>query len=312
VWWLLLAGVLVLPFLYQKLGEWRDDRRYPPPGKRIGGLHLWPRGETGPKVIFESGIAATCLSWKPVQDQVSLFAQAISYDRAGLGWSDLRPSPRSLGQIVAELREALQTAAIPGPYILVGHSFGGLVVKHFAALYPGEVYGLVLVDPVPVRDWSPLSPQQRARLSRGVLLSRRGAWLATAGVVRLALDLLLSGSQSLPKLMARFTAGNGASVTSRLAGEVRKLPRELWPMVRAHWCLPKSFCAMAAYLEALPENAASGKLPGAIPTIILTPPDYRCEIPANAIHRIAPQSGHWVQLDEPDLVAQAIRDLASL
>jgi pimeloyl-ACP methyl ester carboxylesterase len=305
--WLALLGLLLAPFAYQAIGEFRDRRRYPPPGRMLNGLHLWSKGERGPSVVLESGIAGTSLSWKPVQDLAANFARVVSYDRAGLGWSAPTTQPRSLDHIVSELRALLKAAAIPAPFILVGHSFGGLVVRHFAALYPDEVQALVLVDPVPIKDWSPLAPQQAARLARGVMLSRRGAWLARAGVVRVALDLLLAGSQSIPRLMAKATAGNGASVTSRLTGEVRKLPREVWPMVCAHWCLPKSFRAMADYLEALPSNAANVKLPGPIPTIVLTPPRFHCEIPDTAIHRIAPNSGHWIQLDEPELVAEAIR-----
>jgi pimeloyl-ACP methyl ester carboxylesterase len=146
-------------------------------------------------------------------------------------------------------------------------------------------------------------------LARGVKLSRRGAWLARAGIVRLALDLLMSGSSTVPKLLAHTTAAaDGSSVTSRLTGEVRKLPREVWPMIRAHWSLPKSFLAMADYLESLPASAASVKLPKGIPTILLTPPNANSEV-EGAIHRIAAHSGHWIQLDEPDLVTAAIRDL---
>jgi pimeloyl-ACP methyl ester carboxylesterase len=307
--WLLVLAVLGLPFAYQALGEWRDRRRYPPPGRIVNGLHLWEAGRSGPCVILESGISGTSLSWEPVQDRAAAFARVLSYDRAGLGWSQPPTQSRSLDHLVAELRAALQSANIPTPFILVGHSFGGLIVKHFAAQHPSEVKALVLVDPVPIKDWYPLTSQQAARLSLGVKLSRRGAWLARAGVVRLALDLLLSGSGAIPRLMARATAGHGASVTSRLTGEVRKLPKELWPMVCAHWSLPKSFRAMAGYLEALPANAASVQIPAAIPTIVLTPPNPNCEIPEGAIHRIAPNSGHWIQLDEPDLVVQAIRDL---
>jgi pimeloyl-ACP methyl ester carboxylesterase len=66
---------------------------------------------------------------------------------------------------------------------------------------------------------------------------------------------------------------------------------------------------MADYLESLPSNAANVRLPGSVPTIILTPPSHRCDVPEGADHRIAPNSGHWIQLDEPDLVVQAIRDL---
>jgi pimeloyl-ACP methyl ester carboxylesterase len=305
------VAVLLLPFAYQWFGEWRDRRRYPPPGRIVSGMHLWSVGKSGPTVILEAGIAGTSLSWKPVQDRASFFARVCSYDRAGLGWSSPSAQSRSLDNLVAELRALLHQAGIPPPFILVGHSFGGLIVQHYAFLHRQEVRGLVLVDPVPIADWWPLTVHQAKRLARGVKLSRRGAWLARAGVVRLALDLLMSGSRVIPQFMARATAGNGASVTSRLTGEVRKLPREVWPMVRAHWCLPKSFTAMAAYLESLPANAASAQLQAGVPTIVLTPPQSSCEIPAGAIHRVATRSGHWIQLDEPELVAAAIRDLIS-
>jgi pimeloyl-ACP methyl ester carboxylesterase len=146
-------------------------------------------------------------------------------------------------------------------------------------------------------------------LARGIQLSRRGAWLARAGIVRIALDLLMSGSRTIPKWLARISAGNGASVTSRLTGEVRKLPPEVWPMVRAHWCLPKAFTAMAGYLESLPASAAAVRFPADLPTIVLTAPNTDCEIPSGAMHRVAAGSGHWIQLDQPDLVATAIQDL---
>ncbi len=281
---------------------------YPPPGRIVDGLHLYSTG-TGPSVILESGIASSSISWKLVQDLASAFARVVSYDRAGLGWSEPPRTPRSLDNLVAELRGLLHTAEIPEPYLLVGHSFGGLVVRHYAALHPAEVSGLVLVDPVPIKDWFPLRPSQARRLGFGVRLSRRGAWLARAGVVRASLNLAMSGSRLLPKLIAWATAWGGASVTSRLTTEVRKLPPELWPVIAAHWSEPKAFLAMAEYLEALPANAAGVKLPAGIPTIVLTPPNPECEIPADAIHRIAQHSGHWIQLDEPGLVADAIRDL---
>jgi pimeloyl-ACP methyl ester carboxylesterase len=305
--WLIVALIVALPFVYQRFGEWRDRRRYLPPGRLIGGFHIWQSGQIGPSVILEAGIASSCLSWKPVQDRVAAFARVCSYDRAGLGWSEASSQPRTLDQLVTELRALLQAASIPAPYILVAHSFGALIVRHFAALHPNDVQAIILVDPVPVRDWCPLTQQQSARLARGVKLSRRGAWLARAGVVRLALDLLMSGSSAIPKLMARATTGKGASVTSRLAGEVRKLPKEVWPMIRAHWCLPKSFRAMAAYLESLPANAVAVQLPKNIPTTVLTPSTFHCEIPDGATHVIAHNSGHWIQLDEPDLVVEAIR-----
>jgi pimeloyl-ACP methyl ester carboxylesterase len=313
------SALLCLPFaagwLYQAFGSRRDRRRYPPPGRTLGGLHITGQGSAHPAVILESGIAGSSLSWKRVEDQVAPFARVISYDRAGLGWSAPANSPRTLPRIVEELRSLLRAAAVDPPYILVGHSFGGLIVQYFAARYPGEIAGILLVDAVPVSEWFPLTAAQKKRLARGVTLSRRGAWLARFGVVRFALARLLSGSRTLPRLLAKFSAGNGASVAHGLTREVRKLPPELWPMVQAHWCQPKSFTAMADYLQALPGNAeaaASLAIPANIPAIALCS-DYNAQdmLPGVTYRRVE-ACGHWIQLDHPQVVTDAIRDLLAL
>jgi pimeloyl-ACP methyl ester carboxylesterase len=308
----LICGVLAVAALYQWFGAWRDRLRFPVPGRVVNGLHLWATGHGAPSVILESGIAGTSLSWKPVQDRVSSFARVCSYDRASLGWSESTGAPRTVENIVRELRQLLRVAEIPAPYLLVGHSFGGLVVRHFAALHPEEVAGIVLVDAVPVSDWCPLTESQRLRLARGVKLSRRGAWLARFGVVRLALSMLMTGSPRIPKLLARLSAGKGAGVTDSLTREVRKLPREVWPMVAAQWCLPKSFRGMADYLEALPANAAAARSPEHIPAVIITALHGTPEQIPGAIHYTAFQTGHWIQLDEPELVVRAIQDVIEL
>jgi pimeloyl-ACP methyl ester carboxylesterase len=295
--------------LYQWIGSRRDRRRFPAPGRIVNGLHIWETGQGAPSVVLESGIAGTSLSWKLVQDRVSQFARVCSYDRASLGWSLSTRAPRTLENLVHELRSSLRAAGIPGPYLLVGHSFGALVVRHFASMHPSEVTGIVLVDPVPISDWFPLTDQQKSRLGRGVTLSRRGALLAQFGVVRLALSMLMSGSSKLPKILARLSAGRGAGVTDNLTREVRKLPREVWPFVAVQWCLPKSFRGMADYLEALPGNAAAARLPEGIPAAVVTALHGTPEQLPGAIHYTAFQTGHWIQLDEPELVEKAIRDL---
>jgi pimeloyl-ACP methyl ester carboxylesterase len=314
----ILIGLPLAGLLYQFAGKCRDRRRFPPLGRLIRvngrGFHVLERG-SGPSVVLESGIAGTSLSWTLVRDELAARARVLSYDRAGLGWSDPPREPRTLANAVDELHLLLEAVALPRPYVLVGHSYGGLIVRQFASAYPKEVAGLVLVDPVESKEWLPLSDLQRRRLARGVLLSRRGALLARFGIVRFALFLLISGGRRLPRAIARLSAGKGASVTERLTGEVRKLPPEMWPMVRMHWSDPKCFKTMADYLERLPENVAiavATGFPSDVPTILLTAHDAHPTVPAGVVHRPSAKSGHWLQLDEPELVINAVLELLHL
>ena len=275
----------------------------------------------GPPVIFESGISATCLNWTRVRTDVESFARACTYDRAWLGWSGPAPGPRTTSAIVDDLDALLNAAHIPGPYILAGHSFGGLLMRAYAAKYPEQVAGLILVDPLSPSEWLDASTAQKQMLNRGVQLARRGAVLARFGVVRGALAWLMSGGRLVPKLIARVSSGQGESVISRLVGEVSKMPPETWPMVRAHWSLTKSFLGLAAYLESLPASSLEAATLGvsAAPITILSAanatPEQLEERDAlvrrspHGQHVVARKSGHWIQLDEPELVVQAIREM---
>jgi pimeloyl-ACP methyl ester carboxylesterase len=312
-----LIGLPLAGLLYQAAGKRRDRRRMPPPGRLVEvhgrRVHVLERG-SGMPVVLEAGIAGTSLGWALLDRQLAADARVISYDRAGLGWSDSSQAPRTVAHAVGDLRDTLGAAGIAPPYILVGHSYGGLIVRHYAATHPDEVSGLVLVDPVDARDWTPLSHSQARRLRRGVSLSRRGALLARFGVVRLALSILASGQTRLPKLIARMSAGKGASVTERLTGQIRKLPAETWPMIRMHWSDEKCFTTMANYLELLPDNvvvAQTNEVPDWIPTILLTAPGVQPETAIGVVHRPAARGGHWIQLDEPELVIEAVRELVT-
>ncbi len=315
--------------VYQAIGLAADRRRCPPPGRmvNVGGrkLHLMESG-SGPAVVFESGISATCLNWTKVRGEVAQFARACTYDRAGLGWSDLAKSPRTASMrttlaIIDDLHALLGAAEIPRPCIFVGHSFGGLLVRAYAAKYPRDVAALVLVDPLSPREWLDVSPANARMLRLGIRLSGRGALLARIGVVRAALALLMAGGRSIPKAVAKASSGRGESVISRLVGEVRKMPPETWPMVRSHWCAPKSFLGMAAYLEGLPASAAEAavlRVPETIPIIVLSAANSTPEQleereewarrSARGKHILTRESGHWIQLDEPELVVEAIRE----
>ena len=284
----------------------------------IGGrrLHVDIRGRGGPVVVFEAGIAASSLSWCLVQDRVAEFATAVSYDRAGFGWSDPPTHHCTALDAANDLKLLLENTGLATPFILVGHSFGGLIARVFEQHYSDLVAGLVLLDPVSRAEWRDPGEQRMRMLSRGVTLSRRGAALASAGIVGMALKLLLSGSRVIPKLLAKASAGNGAGVAERLTGEVRKMPKELWPTIANHWSQAKSFRAMADSLESLPASARqideTRKL-GALPVTILSAASSTPAVVAEherdaTSHIIVPGTGHWIQLDAPEAVVSAIHD----
>ncbi|MBV9878875.1 MAG: alpha/beta hydrolase [Gemmatirosa sp.] len=123
-----------------------------PPGRMvdIGGqrLHLHCTGSGTPTVVFESGTGDVSAIWSLVQPRVSAFTRACSYDRGGYAWSDPGARPRTYAQLSLELRTALDRAGVAPPYVLVGQSYGGLVVRGFADRYRADVAGMVLVDAV--------------------------------------------------------------------------------------------------------------------------------------------------------------------
>lgn len=137
---------------YQKVASVIDDYRYPPPGKLtdIGGykLHYKDKGQGNITVVCDAGLSGTSLGWFLVQAEASKFTRVCTYDRAGYSWSDPSPLKRTSVNIAKELHSLLKKADISGPYILVGHSFGGANVLLFADLYPQETLGVILVDSV--------------------------------------------------------------------------------------------------------------------------------------------------------------------
>lgn len=157
--WIKRTGLVLISFLailmltgsaYQFISTKKDENRYPPPGKLVdvGGyrLHINSTGKEGPTVVFDAGMGCNSLDWSLVQPEVAKFARVCIYDRAGNGWSDESPLERTSQNIVNELHTLLQNSGEKGPFILVGHSFGGPNVLLFASLYPDEVAALVLVD----------------------------------------------------------------------------------------------------------------------------------------------------------------------
>jgi len=287
----------------------------------LQGLHVQTEGTGSPVVVLEAGIAASSVSWSLVQSRIAaLNTTVLSYDRAGFGWSASAPTASTAAEAAEHLALLLDASGHNGPFVLVGHSFGGLIVRLFQQRYPERTAGLVLVDPVIREEWRDAPEHKRRMLGRGVMLSRRGAVLARLGVVGFALKMLTSGSQRLPKLLARASAGNGAGVANRLVGEVRKMPRELWPAIAQHWSQAQSFESMAQNLENLPRSVAEldeTQSLGDLPLVVLSAtrliPEHLhdAQLSTRGRHIVIPESGHWMQLDAPGAVVDAVREVVT-
>jgi len=199
-----LAALAAAGSAFEWLAERHDRAAFPPPGRLVdaGGHRLHLRiegaGQPAPTVILECGIGgATSNNWGWIEPVIAGFAPVVAYDRAGLGWSDPGPLPRDGRRIAAELHLALANAGLHGPYVFVGHSYGGLLARLFTDAYPDEVAGLVLAE-----------PSHPALFERAPGFGRMVRWmsiavaaapvLASFGVVRLLLPLVHTDADVLP------------------------------------------------------------------------------------------------------------------
>ncbi|MGY1711284.1 alpha/beta hydrolase [Geodermatophilus sp. SYSU D00758] len=193
----------------QLLVQHRNASEHPAPGQlvEVGGhrLHLHaegPRG-TGPTVVLEAGMGTPSTSWAWVQDMVAEDARVVSYDRAGIGWSDDRDGPVDPAAEVRDLRAALDATGEQGPYVLVGHSLGGLFARTFAATYPQQTAGVVLVDPSHEDQYTDLPPELQGTVD-GAGTGMRLMQVAA----RLGVTLLYNPAEALADGMPEDAAGS--------------------------------------------------------------------------------------------------------
>jgi pimeloyl-ACP methyl ester carboxylesterase len=323
---IVLLALMCVGALYQVLGARRSARSCAAPGTMVdvGGhrLHAVCAGSGTPGVVLESGIAASSLSWTYVLPEIARFTRTCAYDRAGLAWSEAARRRRSIVTIVDDLHALLIQTTLPRPYVLVGHSFGCFVACAYAARHPDATAGLVLIDAPAPSEWTQPTRQQARLLQGGIQLSRIGGGLARLGIVRACLTLLAGGAPRVPRTFVRVFGPTAARTVERLVGEVRKLPPEMHPIVQALWCQPKCFRAMADHLRVLQEAARFVASLAALPDVPLVTissgelPPTRIEehrqlarLSPQGRHIVADRSGHWIPLDQPELVVAAIRDI---
>ena len=281
----------------------KDKERFPPPGRlyNIDGtrLHGHVLGQGSPVVVFDAGMGSTCLDWGLVHERVAARTTALVYDRAGLGWSDPGLPPRNSSEIAKELRKLLVATKLPGPYILVGHSYGSYNVRTFQRHFPEQVSGLVLVDGS--LELAKVRPDPH-RSS----LFRFFEAVAHFGFVRLGLLLhqpvITSQHYRLgPKRMAAWRACYSQPAAHRTFA-LESL----------------AFRDSGIYLAN--GNRGLGDLPLAVvsaePTGISSElmriKSEQVELSSVGRHYVATGSGHYVHIEEPELVVEAIDYVVNL
>ena len=318
---LVLAGLLLLGLISQAVANAVDAARYPAPGKLvdIGGyqLHINCTGSGSPTVILDAGLGGSSLDWSKVQPDVARFTRVCSYDRAGYGWSQTGSGPRTSQQIVTELHALLAQAKINGPYVLVGHSVGGLNMRLYAYRYPAEVAGMVLLDATSEHQFAPFGSHPAYFPSQAVnsVVQQLQVFSVAAyfGVARLALQTGLSPLED-------FAA----------------YPAAVKPIVLAHASQSRYYSTQHDEYAALQESAAQVRAArqatpsyGKLPLIVLSKDDSQdqsaqgkqmaatwdalqqdlASLSSNSQHRVAQHSGHYINLDRPDLAIAAIQSV---
>ena len=305
---------------------------YPPPGRLVdvGGwkLHLnctGPSNPGAPTVVLESGAGDFSLGWTFVQPEVAKFARVCSYDRADSGWSDFGPHPRTMHQIAYELKTLLANAGERGPFVIVGHSYGGLYARTFELEYPQDVAGVIFVD----------SAHENELLFVNGRFTRIIEGAQSRAIPPVKKDSPVHASEIPPDIMRALTESARQMARSANDPPYNKLPPDIQAM--RTWAIGQPKHAAASDNPFEPEERAAllatlHTTPlGDRPVIVLTRgnPVYAGDLreqrqrerneqqqdlvrlSTHGEQVVVPGSDHEIQLDAPDIVVRAIRDVMS-
>jgi pimeloyl-ACP methyl ester carboxylesterase len=281
------------------IGGSGDAERFPMPGRWVAvgdhRLHIFCLGKGSPTVVLDAGLGGTSLDWVLVQGPLSAHTRVCAYDRAGMGWSEAGPEPRSPAKNADELHRLLTNAGLSGPYILVAHSLSGKGARLLAKAHPGEVAGLVLVD------------TRSEQIDNATPQAETEAFVAALN--RQAILLSLARRLGLVRLLGPILADE-LTLPAGIAAELVLLQTQ-----------PQSLRATAqeGLARSVDDAALTGALLGDIPLVVIAAGDSMVGIPGWAKAQaaladlsvqgrlvVAEDSSHLVQVDRPEIVIDAV------
>jgi pimeloyl-ACP methyl ester carboxylesterase len=299
-WMLWLGGVVAVllvlimaGWITETAAETADAKAYPPPGQMVdvGGyrLHINCTGKGSPTVVIETGWGDFSASWSWVQPEVAKTSRVCTYDRAGIGWSEVSPKPRTAREYAKELHTLLEKANEPGPYVLVGHSMGGYTVRVYSQDYPQEVAGVVFIDPQNLSVSVTATPTPTPK----------------------------PGGFSLPALMARVGL---VRLLAGPLGSIENLPEGDKQAYAAYAVTSRDAQTLSDEFIGMSEGGAQARAVttlGSLPLIVLSrgkdmdadsaaSQARYLQLSTNSQHLIADNSGHHIMIEQPEAAVEAI------
>jgi pimeloyl-ACP methyl ester carboxylesterase len=310
---------------YQLIGNWRDARRFSQRGRFVQAgpikMNMDCTGSGSPTVILEQGGGMPAIGWMKIQPQIAQFTRVCSYDRAGYGWSEPGPMPRTIPRMANELKALLDASGEKSPYVMVAASLGGPIVRLYAELYPNDVAGMTLVDAAHEdqqrRAQSVQPPELIAESNREAESYQRRERLRAPFMLHLGIERFMihftHQSELMPQMFWEeyFYLSQKPGFEETAASEIRSLPDSSGTLRAVNLGDRPLIVLTAGRMPFTPEPFLTKEIEDKIRNAWIELQAEQAHLSTRGKQIIVPDSGHVIMFERPDAVVAAIREIWS-